>query len=330
MNTRVATALLTLAAVFCFLPPETANAQEAAIVQNDDPSGDAADTVIEPAETLEKIRQRGVIVIGYRFSSIPFSYQNATHQPTGYAKELCDRVVDTIRKEFRLPKLKIVYQPVPASDRIPMLQNGGIDLECGSTTITAEREKQVDFSLPYFISNIRLLTRKAYQIRDLRDLANKTIVFTAGTTAERIIAEKLDVEHNNITVLQGKTHSDSFLMVRIGRAMAYVIDDTLLVGMIANARDPNAYEIVGPSLSSEHYAIMMRKEDGSLKAAVNEALMRIIVSGEIQELYERWFMRPIPPFGANMNLPMSTELTQFFAQLANARDASKSARGARP
>ncbi|MDR0701988.1 MAG: amino acid ABC transporter substrate-binding protein [Azoarcus sp.] len=324
MNARTAAALFALAAALCFLPPETA------IAENNDLSIDAADTVREPAETLEKIKMRGVIVIGYRFSSIPFSYQNSTRQPTGYAKELCDIVVDAIKKEFRLPKLKIAYQPVLASDRIPMLQNGVIDLECGSTTITPEREKRVDFSIPYFISNVRLLTRKAYHIRDLRGLANKTIVFTAGTTAERIIAEKLDIKHSNITVLQGKTHSDSFLMVRIGRAAAYVIDDTLLVGMIANARDPNAYEIVGPSLNSEHYAIMMRKEASQLKAAVNKALTRIIVSGQIRELYERWFMRPIPPSGANMNLPMSAELTQFFAELTNPHNASAPTRGVQP
>ncbi|MDR2032789.1 MAG: amino acid ABC transporter substrate-binding protein [Azoarcus sp.] len=265
-------------------------------------------------KTLERARQRGTIIIGYRSTNVPFSYQNASHQPTGYAKELCDRVVDTIRREFHMPKLKAVYRVVTAWERIPMLQNGTIDLECGSTTITEERKKFVDFSIAYFISNVRILTRKAYHIQDLDDLKNKTVVFTSGTTAEKVIREKLDVERNNITVLEAKTHPDSFLMIRAGRAAAYAMDDVLLAGLIANSRDPNTYEIVGPPLSSESYAIMMRKGDPLLKATVDKVLTRIIASGEIREIYDRWFIHPIPPSGANMNLPMSAELTQFFAQ----------------
>jgi glutamate/aspartate transport system substrate-binding protein len=269
-------------------------------------------------KTLERARQRGTIIIGYHSANVPLSYQNASHQPTGYTKELCDRVVDTIRREFRMPKLEAVYRLVTPQERIPMLQDGAIDLECGSTTVTEERKEFVDFSIAYFISNVRLLTRKAYHIQDLSDLKNKTIVFTAGTTAGRAIREKLGVERNNITVLEGKTHPDSFLMIRTGRAAAYAMDDVLLAGLIASSRDPNTYEIVGPPLSSESYAIMIRKGDLPLKAIIDKALTRIIASGEIGEIYDRWFMRPIPPSGANMNLPMSDELARFFARQASA------------
>lgn len=324
MDTRIAAALFALAAAVCFLLPETSIAESDGLC-------DAADAGTHAlAGTLGKAKARGTIIIGYRLGSVPFSYQNSAHQPTGYAKELCDMVVNAIKDEFGLPQLKIVYQPITSPNRIPMLRNGSIDLECSTTTITPEREKVVDFSIPYFISNARLLTRKAYRIRDLSDLANKIIVFTAGTTAEKTIAKKLDIKRNNITVLEGKTHTDSFLMIRTGRAAAYIIDDTLLAGLITSARDPNAYEIVGPSLSSEHYAIVMRKENSPLKAAVNRALARIIASGEIRELYDRWFMRPIPPSGGNMNLPMSEELSQFFARLPDAGDAPASERDAQP
>jgi glutamate/aspartate transport system substrate-binding protein len=312
MKARAATALFAFAVAAWFLPPK------ASIAENADP-GYAVEAERErvPMDTLEKAKMRGTLIIGYLINNVPFSYQNSTHQPTGYAKDLCDMVVSAVKDEFGLHDLDVIYQPMISQNRIPMLRSGMIDLECSSTTITAEREKIVDFSIPYFISNARLLTRKAYRIRQLHDLANKAIVFTMGTTAENIIAEKLDVKRDNITVLRGRSHPDSFLMVGTGQAAAYVLDDILLAGLIANARDPNAYEIVGPSLSSEHYAVMMRKENGPLKAAVNKALLGIIASGKIKELYERWFMRPIPPSGANMNLPMSDELRQFFDRLAS-------------
>ncbi|MDR0717102.1 MAG: amino acid ABC transporter substrate-binding protein, partial [Azoarcus sp.] len=287
-------AALAFACMFaCFLSPEQAAAEDAppAPAQNapleDSPSvpggenvtvfpapgntlPDAADAP-RPRElkTLERARQRGTIIIGYRAANVPLSYQNASHQPTGYTKELCDRVVDAIRREFHMPKLEAVYRLATPRDGIPMLQDGTIDMECGSTTVTEERKEFVDFSIAYFISNVRLLTRKAYHIQDLDDLKNKTIVFTAGTTAGKVIREKLDAERDNITVLEGKTHPDSFLMIRTGRAAAYAMDDVLLAGLIANSRDPNTYEIVGPPLSSENYAIMIRREDPLLKAIID-------------------------------------------------------------
>jgi glutamate/aspartate transport system substrate-binding protein len=294
MNTRIST-LLATAVTLCLLTSAPCTAAP--------PS---------PAGTLEKAKSTGTITIGYRLANVPFSYLDNTFLPTGYAKELCDRVVDTIRQEYNLPKLKISYFPVKADDRITALQNGTIDMECGSSTITTERRKQVDFSLAYFIAHIRLLARKDSHIQDLTDLANKTLVVTKGTTAANILRGKLSLTHPDINLMEGKTHSDSFLIVAGGRAAAYATDDILLAGLIANSRQPEAYEIVGPPLSSESYAIMLRKDDEPLKTIVNLTLTRLMLSGEAPKLYNRWFMNPIPPSGIVINLPMSAELQQAF------------------
>ena len=267
----------------------------------------------EPIESLERIKKTGVINISYRLANVPFSYLDYSFRPTGYAKELCERVAEIIKQRLNLPALKIVYLPVKSKDRILMLQNGTIDMECGSTPNTSETRKIADFSWSYFISNVRFLTRTDYHFHSLENLSNKTIVVTTDSIADVIIREKLDLARHNITVLQGKTHSDSFLMVKSGRAAAFATDDVVLAGLIANASDPNAYEIFGPTLSSEHYAIMMRKDDSNLKKVVNRALMQIMSSGEAAKLYTRWFMNPIPPSGINLNLPMSADLSRVFA-----------------
>ncbi|GHU09931.1 glutamate/aspartate ABC transporter substrate-binding protein [Betaproteobacteria bacterium] len=264
--------------------------------------------------TLEKARSSGVITIGYRLANVPFSYLDDAFLPTGYAKELCDRVVDSIRQEYALPQLKTIYLPVKADDRISALQKGTIDLECGSTSDTPERREQADFSLAYFIVHIRLLAHKEAHIRDLNDLANKTLVVTTGTTAENVIKKMLETSNPGIKLVQGKTHSDSFLIVEGGRAAAYATDDILLAGLIANSKHPDAYEIVGPPLNSENYAIMLRKGDEQLKAIVNQTLIRLMLSGEAPKLYNRWFMNPIPPSGIIINLPMSAELSRFFSR----------------
>jgi glutamate/aspartate transport system substrate-binding protein len=276
--------------------------------------GMAADATTTLSGTLEKARSSGTITIGYRLANVPFSYLDDAFLPTGYAKELCDRVVDTIRQEFALPQLKTIYLPVKAGDRITALQHGTIDLECGSTTDTPERREQADFSLAYFIAHIRLLAHKESHIRDLNDLENKTLVVTMGTTAENVIRGKLKNSNPGIKLVQGKTHSDSFLILESGRAVAYATDDILLAGLIANSNQPDAYEIVGPPLSSENYAIMIRKGDEQLKTVVNQTLTRLMLSGEAPKLYNRWFMSPIPPAGIVINLPMSAELHQSFNQ----------------
>ncbi|MDR1646798.1 MAG: amino acid ABC transporter substrate-binding protein [Zoogloeaceae bacterium] len=263
--------------------------------------------------TLEKIRRLGIIIIGHQLADMPFSYLDSSFQPTGYTKELCDQVVETIKREHGLPNLKTVYQAVLKKDRLPALQDGKIDLECGSTTDNLERRQAADFSITFFVSHIRMLTRKDLRFKDLGTLANKTIVVTEGTTSEQAVRERLDTKTYNIRVARGKTHSDSFLMLKSGRAAAYVMDDILLAGLIADSREPDAYEIVGPALSTERYAIMIRKGDAPLKEIVNKALADMMQSGAAGKLYDRWFMNPIPPSGLIMNLPMSEELSRIFA-----------------
>jgi glutamate/aspartate transport system substrate-binding protein len=274
------------------------------------PSASRSQTAL--SGTLEKARNTGAITISYRLANVPFSYLDETFLPTGYAKELCDRVVDAIRKEYGMPELKTIYLPVTAKDRVSALQKGTIDLECGSSTDTPERRQSVDFSLAYFIAHVRLLTRKDSRIQRLEDLAHKTLAVTMGTTAEKVIQEKLKHAGLPVKIAQGRTHSDSFLMVEGGRADAYATDDILLAGLIANSRHPDAYEVVGPPLSSEHYAIMIRKDDEPLKAVVNQTLTQLMLSGEAPKLYNRWFMSPIPPSGIIINLPMSAELKRVF------------------
>ena len=306
MNTPTLAATIVAGAATCLLLAGPVRAQDGAAPRKNQ-------------ETIEKVRQSGTIVLSYRLANMPFTYIGSSSEPTGYAKELCDRVVDSIRREYDMPQLKTIYLPVVAKDRIPALQNDTIDLECGSTTDSPERRKVVDFSITYFISSIRLLTRKDYRFVDLDSLRGKSVVITSGTTAEKTV-EKLNTAERGIKVLYGKTHSDSFLMVKSGRAYAYLMDDILLAGLIAASRDPNAYEIVGPSLSTERYAIMMRKDYARLKAIVNKTLAHLMTSGEASKLYERWFMRPIPPSGIVINLPMSDELAQAFAHPAASRD----------
>ncbi|MDR0563968.1 MAG: amino acid ABC transporter substrate-binding protein [Azoarcus sp.] len=264
-------------------------------------------------ETIKKISRTRTINIGYREASRPLSYLDISSRPIGYGKEICDYIANAVKQELKMPEIKIVYFSITSSNRIPMLQNGTIDMECSSTSITQERKKLVDFSIPYFVANLRLMTRKDYHFKTLNDLSNKTIIVTAGTTAEKIIDDALDTHKHNITVIKGREHADSFMMVKSGYAAAYAIDDVLLAAAISSFRDPNAYELIGPSLNAEFYGVMFRKDEPQFKKIVNETLIRLMKSGEAEKLYSRWFMKPIPPFDRALNIPMSDQLIEIFA-----------------
>jgi glutamate/aspartate transport system substrate-binding protein len=276
------------------------------------PSSLPEQSTLPAIDTLQRIRDTGTVNISYRVANLPFTYLDSSQRPTGYAKELCDRVVDTLKTELKLPQLTIHYVEVAAKNRLQSLRDGTVDLNCGSTSDTPERRKDADFSIPYFITNIRILTRRDYDFSDVKDMAGKAIVITAGSN-EKVIQEKIDFQGLRIKLLHGDTHAASFMMVRTGRAVAYITDDVLLAGTIANSRDPQAYEIIGPTLSTDRYAIMMRKGDDQLKAMVNSTLADLMASGEIIQLYNRWFMSPIPPSGINLNLPINPELKHLFA-----------------
>jgi len=263
--------------------------------------------------TLKKIKESGQITIGHRESSIPFSYLDANQKPIGYSMDLCDKIVAAIKAELKMPDLKVAYNPVTSQNRIPLMQNGTIDLECGSTTNSVDRQKQVAFGDTTFVTGIRMLVKADSGIKDISQLNNKPVVTTTGTTSDALIKQSEKGMHVDVKNLYGKDHADSFLMVASGRASAFVMDDVLLAGLIANAKDPKEFAIVGDPFRVEPYGIMLRKDDPQFKALVDKTLSGLMKSGEINKIYDKWFMSPIPPRGINMNLPMSKELKDAIA-----------------
>ncbi len=275
-------------------------------------AGLSAPARAEFSGTLKKIKDSGVITIGHRESSSPFSYLDGDQKPVGYAMDLCARVVDTIKAAIHAPNLQVRYQPVTSQNRIPLVQNGTIDIECGSTTNNVQRQQQVDFSVAYFVTSVRMGVRKDSGIRDIGDLDGKPVVTTTGTTSDQLIKQNEKGRSIDLRNLYGKDHADSFLMVESGRAVAFVMDDILIAGLIASSKSPDAYAIVGPSLRDEPYGVMMRKGDHELKGAVDKTLTDLMRSGEAEKLYDRWFMSPIPPRGVNLNFPISPALRAAF------------------
>jgi glutamate/aspartate transport system substrate-binding protein len=260
--------------------------------------------------TLKKVAETNVITIGHRDASIPFSYLDDKQKPVGYAIDLCNAVVADIKKQLNKPGLVVKLVPVTSQTRIPLMVNGTIDLECGSTTNSKERQKQVAFSYAYYMTSVRMAVRAGSGIKTLADLNGKPVVTTTGTTSDRYIKQTEQGQNLDVKNLYGKDHAESFLMVETGRAAAFVMDDVLLAGLIANAKNPKDFAIVGPALSVEPYGIMMRRDDPQLKATVDATLARIYKSGEINAIYQKWFMSPIPPKGINLNLPMSDKLKE--------------------
>jgi glutamate/aspartate transport system substrate-binding protein len=256
------------------------------------------------ADTLSKIRDTQTITIAYREASVPFSYLDENKKPVGYATDLCLKIADAVKRELKLPQLSIHYLMVTSSDRIPAIVNGKADLECGSTTNNADRRKQVAFTIPHFISGVRMIVRSDSGIHNWPDLRGKRVVTTKGTTTVKLLNDRNKVRSLNLALLEGTDHAESFAMVEKGQAQAFPMDDVLLYGLRANAQDPKSFTVVGDTLSTEPYAIMMRKDDPAFKAVVDREMARIINDGEIYKLYDKWFMNPIPPKGANLNMPM--------------------------
>ena len=261
--------------------------------------------------TLKKIKDTGVIKIGNRDASIPFSYLDDKQKPVGYAVDICMRVVDAVKKKLNMPKLKVEFVPVTSQTRIPILAGGNIDLECGSTTNSVERQKQVDFAYTYFVTGTKIIVKKSSGIKSYDDLKGKTVVYTQGTTNERAMKAYNDEKHLNIHFIPAKDHAESFLAVETGRAVAFPMDDILLYGLKANAKNPNDYEVIGPFLSDDPYAPMLRKNDAPFKKLVDDTMARIYKSGEIDKIYHKWFQSPIPPKGVNLNVPMSDPLKEL-------------------
>ena len=262
--------------------------------------------------TLKKIKETGSITIGHRESSIPFSYLDDKQQPIGYSMELCMRVVDAVKAELKMPNLKVNLQPVTSSNRIPLLQNGTIDMECGSTTNSVARQQQVAFGPTYFIINVTAAVKKSSNINAISDLNGKTVSTTSGTTSVPLIKQYEKAKGADVKEIYGKDHAESFLLLQEDRAAAFVMDDILLAGQIANSRSPADYKILPESLRAEPYGPMLRKDDPQFKALIDKTFGAIMTSGEIEKIYAKWFTSPIPPKGINLNFPMTQAIKDAF------------------
>jgi glutamate/aspartate transport system substrate-binding protein len=250
----------------------------------------------------------GSITVAYRVASIPFSYLADGTQPTGFGWEICGRIVDEVKKATGRADIAVKPQAVTSQNRIPLLQNGTIDIECGSTTNNAERARQVSFATNYFYTGTRFLVKTGSPVKGLADLKGRKVVSTTGTT-NMLVMRKVSRDQNlDIDLLGAKDHGESALMVQSGRADAFAMDDILLYGIKASAANPAEYAVVGEALQVEPYAIMLRKDDPAFKKLVDDTLAGLIKSGEFERLYARWFQSPIPPKGINLNVPMSREL----------------------
>ena len=263
---------------------------------------------------LKKIKESGELTLGYRESSIPFSYLDDKAQPVGYSVELCGRVVDAIKSELKMPGLKVNRQAVTSQNRIPLVANGTVQLECGSTVNNAERQAQVGFSVTSFIVATRFVAKKSANYKTVDDLKGKTVACTSGTNTVKRVRELNEARGLNLTILNGKDHAESMLLVTSGRAEAFFEDDILLTGMVATSADPTGYALSTEGYSVDPYAIMFAKDDPEFKRLVDNTLVGLYKSGEVGKIYDRWFMKPIPPKGITLNFALGPQLQRAFAK----------------
>lgn len=267
-----------------------------------------APALAQESATLKKIKDSASITLGHRESSIPFSYYDEKQQVIGYSHELMLKVVDDVKTNLKLNKLDIKLMPVTSANRITLIQNGTVDIECGSTTNNLERQKQVSFSTTIFVIGTKLMTKKDSGIKDFADLAGKNAVTTAGTTSERLLRKMNEEKQMKMNIISAKDHGESFLTLETGRAVAFMMDDALLFGEMAKAKRASDWIVTGTAQSKEAYGCMVRKDDPEFKKMVDAALTRVMTSGEAGKIYTKWFLNPIPPKGLNLNMPLSDEM----------------------
>jgi glutamate/aspartate transport system substrate-binding protein len=271
--------------------------------------------------TLKNIKETGAITLGYRDSSIPFSYLDENQKPVGYAMDICYKIVDAVKKELKLDKLEVKLNPVTSATRIPLMANGTVDLECGSTTNNAERQKQVGFTNTHFLTASRFVSKKSNNIKSIEDLKGKSVVSTSGTTNIKQLNEANAARSLGINIIPAKDHAEAFLMVESDRAVAFVMDDILLASFVASSKDPDAYVISTDAFSKpEPYGIMVRKDDAPFKKVADAATAALYQSGEAAKIYTKWFMEKIPPKGLNLKVPLGPELKQEFAKPSDSPD----------
>jgi glutamate/aspartate transport system substrate-binding protein len=270
--------------------------------------------------TLEKIKDSGTITIGHRESSVPFSYYDDNQQVIGYAMDLCYRIVDAVKTELKMNALEVKLNPVTSATRIPLIANGTIDLECGSTTNNLEREKQVAFTIAHFVTANRFVSKKSTNLKTVDDLKGKTIVSTSGTTNIKQITEIGAQKNLDLNIIAAKDHAEAFLMVETDRAAAFVMDDILLSSLVATSKSPGDYVISADALSVEPYGIMLRRDDPAFKKVVDAEMIATYKGGAINDIYEKWFLKPIPPKGINLDVPMSASFKKVIADPTDTGD----------
>lgn len=272
----------------------------------------AAVSAEELTGTLKKINDSGVIVVGHRESSVPFSYYDNQQKVVGYSQDYSNHIVDAVKKTLNKPDLQVKLIPVTSQNRIPLLQNGTFDFECGSTTNNLARQQQAAFSNTIFVVGTRLLTGKDSGIKDFADLAGKNVVVTSGTTSEMLLNKLNDEKQMKMRIISAKDHGDAFRTLESGRAVAFMMDDALLAGERAKAKKPDNWVIVGTPQSKEAYGCMLRKDDPQFKALIDKTVSDAQTSGEAEKSYTRWFKQPIPPKNLNLNFELSDEMKGLF------------------
>jgi glutamate/aspartate transport system substrate-binding protein len=270
--------------------------------------------------TLKKIKDSGTITIGHRDTSIPFSYYDDKQRVVGYAIDICMNIVEAVKAHLKMGKIDVKYNPVTSATRIPLMANGTIDLECGSTTNNLERQKQVAFTITHFVTANRYVAKKKSNIKSLKDLKGKTVVSTSGTTNIKWATEANTKQKLGMNIIAAKDHAEAFLTVDTGRAVAFFMDDILLYSLVATSKNPGDWVIGSEAYTVEPYGIMVRRDDPAFKKVVDEAVRNLYKSGRVNGIYEKWFLKPIPPKGVNLNVPMSAQFRKVVANPTDSGD----------
>ncbi|MDR2507980.1 MAG: amino acid ABC transporter substrate-binding protein [Candidatus Accumulibacter sp.] len=278
----------------------------------------AEDPANDLTGTLAKVRETGSIVLGYRKASFPFSYVNSRFQPEGYTKDLCDKIMDDLKARLEMSGLKVDYLMVTPQNHLSMLKEGVIDMECGTTGNSVARNYDVSFSVNYFVSDIRMLSRYDSNINTLDDLNEQTVVTTVGSLTHDFFAKNLDITQRKINVYYGYDHNESLLMLKTGYAVAFFLDDVVLEGLIKTSRDPNAYKISDISFGKKYYVILFRKGDEMMKKFVDKSLSDLMTSGQVEAIYNKWFMKYLPSTGVEFNRPMRHDMWKIFLRPTDA------------
>ena len=267
------------------------------------------------SQTLDKIKSSGAVTMGVRESSIPMSYTTGDSRFDGYHVEICRMILGDIKDKLGMSTLRINYQPVTSQNRVPLVQNGTVDIECGTTTNNVNRAKDVGFAYTLYVEEVRIAVKANSGITSISQLAGKKVATTTGTTSVQLLRKHEKANGVNFEEVYGKDHADSFLLLESGRADAFVMDGSILAGNIANSKNPKDYKIVGEVLSTEPIAIMVRKDDPEFKAAVDAAITKIVANGNMPKLWNKWFLSPIPPKNIVVGLALSPATKNAWANL---------------